>query len=488
MKLIQSLLITLLLISGICCSTFRLRAQSTDNPDQPFNLFLPLVSSGNEAATADTGFVSDEPLHPDEAFVEPEVNADSVTSSAVTAVTTLLPVAYTTTSGAAGGQPVSNLHVQDQSGTQNEWNKYVEFTTPGSQKYIGYRSYTLPATIAPTAITALQVKANYLGAVKSYQTWTWTLYNWSTNKWVKLGNNNGALAWQWKLFTFNAGGTLRNYVNTTTREIRVRLQSNNTKDDMDLDYEAVLITANTTPPPVGELKILIPLYNYPNWYQPASYRWDEVAAANSRVPIVAIINPNDGPDGGPPNSDYVHGLDDLRTASVTMIGYVSTVYGDRDINLVKADIDLYATHYNINGIFLDETASGADKLNYYTTLYQYIKSKPGLTQVVLNPGTQIIESYISQPAGDTAVIFENGSGWPAYVPDAYVQNYPANRFSMLAYGVANAATMRDYVNLARARNVGYVYVTNDGGANPWDTLPSYWTALIDYVAQLNGVR
>ena len=37
------------------------------------------------------------------------------------ASTTLLPSSYVTTSGSDGGQPVTNLHVQDQSGTQDDW-------------------------------------------------------------------------------------------------------------------------------------------------------------------------------------------------------------------------------------------------------------------------------------------------------------------------------------------------------------------------------
>lgn len=738
-------LLTLLLLLGQVIST---HAQATTNPDRPFNLFLPLISA-DEPATA-----LELPI-PDEAFVEAETGENAAPITAAATTTTLLPISYTTTNGADGGQPVTNLHIQDQAGTQNDWNKYLELQTPGSKKYIGYRSYRLPSSIASTTITAIQLKANYLGPLKSYQTWTWTLYNWTTKKWVKVGDNNSAAAWQWQLFTFNVGGTLRNYVNPAG-ELRVRLQSNNTKNDMDLDYEALIVsyngstnptttptptpsptltstpgtwwkptpgtswqiqlqgtvdtsfnvqvyfidlfdvppatitqlkqqgrkvvcyfsagswenwrsdagqfpasvkgrnlegwpgekwldirnlavlgpimqarmnlavskgcdgvdpdnvdgytnntsfpltaqhqltynrwlaqeaharglaiglkndldqipqlvgdfdwalneqcfqynecqtllpfiaagkpvfgieyngneqvfcpkanawnfdflkknldlgawrldcrtigtgatptptpTATATPNPSQPFSILIPLYNYPTWWDTATYLWDDVAAAQSRAPITAIINPNSGPDGGPPNSDYVQGLNTLRTAGVKMLGYVSTNYGNRDLNLVKAEIDLYAIHYNINGIFLDETASGVDKLNYYTTLYEYIKSKSGLTQVVLNPGTQIAESYLSQPAGDTAVIFENGSGWPGYVPDSYVQNYPTNRFAMLAYSVPTATTMRSYVDLARARNIGYVYVTNDGGANPWDTLPSYWNALVDYVAQLN---
>lgn len=173
------------------------------------------------------------------------------------ATDTLSPVAYTTTAGGDGGQPVTTLHVQDQSGTQDDWDKYVEFTTP-SASYAGYRKYTLPAGIDPASLTAIQVKANYKGPLKSYQTWTWKIYNWSTSAWVTLGDNTGASAWQWKLFTFNASGTLASYVKSDTREIRIRLQSNNAKDNALLDYEALAITSNggatpsaTTLPPTA---------------------------------------------------------------------------------------------------------------------------------------------------------------------------------------------------------------------------------------------
>lgn len=167
------------------------------------------------------------------------------------ATDTLLPTSYVTTSGGSGGQPVTNLHVQDQSGTEDDWDKYVEFTTPGTKKYAGYRTYTLPAGINPTSITGIQVTANYKGPAKSYQTWTWKIYNWKSASWVVLGDNATAQSWVWTVFTFNASGTFSNYVKSDTRQIRIRLESNNTKDNALLDYEAVMVTyggeATSTP-------------------------------------------------------------------------------------------------------------------------------------------------------------------------------------------------------------------------------------------------
>lgn len=240
----QKTIAILLFISLLLSSTLSAQAQTTETADQPFSLFLPLVSSNSESATQETDPANDEPLPEDEVFVDPEFSADESVISAATTTTTLLPTRYTTTSGADGGQPVTNLHGQDQTASQNDPTKSVSLLTPGSKNYTGYRSYTLPTTIDPATITAIQIKANYRGPVKSFQTWTWTIYNWSTKKWVSLGNNNGAAEGVWKLFTFTAGGTLRNYINSSTREIQVRLQSNNTKGDMALDYEALTVGAN----------------------------------------------------------------------------------------------------------------------------------------------------------------------------------------------------------------------------------------------------
>ena len=237
-----------------------------------------------------------------------------------------------------------------------------------------------------------------------------------------------------------------------------------------------------------DLRMLVPLYSYPSWYDPGSYVWDDVAAAASQVPITAIINPNNGPDGGPPNSDYVVGLAALHDAGVTTLGYVYTSYGSRNLTNVISDIDLYAQYYNVSGIFLDEMAPGSNALPYYSQIYDYVKSKTNLPIVVSNPGTQCDESFLTRPATDTAVTFENGTGWSGYVPDPYVSRYPSSCFAALLYNVPDAATMRSNVDLAVRRNFGYVYVTDANLPNPWDGLPAYWSELIRYLKAYRDLR
>ncbi len=171
------------------------------------------------------------------------------TNLSAQAIVTLSPTSYVTLAGGSGGQSVTNLNVQDQSGSQNDFNKYVEFTTPGTAKYVGYRKYTVPASVTLSTVSSLQVKTNFLGPLVTDQKWTWRIYNWSTSTWSVLGDNTGGSWAAWKAFTFSASGTLANYV-SGTREIRIRIDSSNVADDADLDYEAVVLTTTDTIPPL----------------------------------------------------------------------------------------------------------------------------------------------------------------------------------------------------------------------------------------------
>ncbi|CAD5924697.1 hypothetical protein NO758_00888 [Planktothrix agardhii] len=244
------------------------------------------------------------------------------------------------------------------------------------------------------------------------------------------------------------------------------------------------------PEHLTQMQLLIPLYSYPTWYNSQTYFWPEVVKAAQKVPVTAVINPNNGPGGSPPNQDYVKGLKDLRQDNITILGYVATNYGKRDIQEVKSDIDIYSKYYNLQGIFFDEAASGADKLDYYQEIYNYTKAKPNLDTVVLNQGTHPDEGYLSKPAADIAIIFENYSKeWPNYQPSPYVNNYDPKRFSGLIHTVPDVDTMKSHIDKAVERNIQYIYITDDSpdspDKDPWNSLPSYWQEEVNYIQSLN---
>lgn len=243
----------------------------------------------------------------------------------------------------------------------------------------------------------------------------------------------------------------------------------------------------------NKLEILLPLYIYPNWYDRDKYIWQQVALAAKKVPIVAIVNPNNGPGNAPPNIDYQHGIKDLHQAGVKIVGYVPTNYARRELSAVRNDIDLYIKYFHVDGIFVDEAASTLDKLNYYQQIYQQVKSRSPRYQVILNPGTNIAESYIRQPVADILVVFENYQKvWSNYQPPDYIKKYSAKHFAALVHTTANSQLMTATIDRAAKNRFGYIYITNDStdtaNQNPWDSLPSYWQAQVDYIQQLNITR
>ncbi len=166
--------------------------------------------------------------------------------------TTLVPSSYVTTQGTDSGQPVSTLDELDERGTVNDWGKYVQFQAKAANTtYVGYRTYTLPASVEPTSVTSIQVQANYQGPAKSTQTWTWQIFDWVHNAYVTVGDNYAAPAWgPWTILSFNiAGNNLANYVGPSDGQIRLGLISNNTADNVDIDYEALVVTIGSNPHP-----------------------------------------------------------------------------------------------------------------------------------------------------------------------------------------------------------------------------------------------
>ena len=239
----------------------------------------------------------------------------------------------------------------------------------------------------------------------------------------------------------------------------------------------ISIAVNLSAAPLG---IMVPAY-----FQPGPL-WTSLNSAAGRVPLTAIMNPNNGP-GTAQDANYVAAVNSLRAAGGKVIGYVYTSYSARPLAQVEADIDLYLAWYSVDGLFVDEMTNDTDAghLAYYAALEQYIKSKSANLTVTGNPGTNTVEDYLTGKAADTLVIFESGSGYPASAPSGWVTAHLARQFVNLLYNISTAATMTSDIDLAVSRNAGWVYVTNDNGANPWDTLPAYWENEVSYVEALN---
>ena len=164
----------------------------------------------------------------------------------------LSPVSITDTKGNHSGS-TDALAIRDQSWGDEDPSKYVSFATPGAI-YSGYRVYQLPAGVASHSLTSLRLEANYFGPARAAQIWSWYLFNWSANAWVKVGDNSKARAWEWSVLIFSVSSPAR--FASPSGEIRARLVSNNAGYDAHLDYEAVHILYNPSTPPAPITAIL----------------------------------------------------------------------------------------------------------------------------------------------------------------------------------------------------------------------------------------
>lgn len=232
------------------------------------------------------------------------------------------------------------------------------------------------------------------------------------------------------------------------------------------------------------LRLLVPAYFYPAGDGLA--HWDNLLAAADKVPVVAIVNPASGP-GRRVDSNYVAIVDRAKQTKITLIGYVSTSYAKRPIAEVQADVDGWLKMYpGIQGIFFDEQASAAEHVPYYAALYKYVREEQKLSLVVTNPGTVCDEAYLSHPAADVVCLFENRTPFTAdRLPD-WCGKYAAEHVAVLPYNVTTADGMRACLKTAAAGKVGYLYVTDDSGRNPWDRLPTWWAEEVDAVRGLNA--
>jgi len=234
----------------------------------------------------------------------------------------------------------------------------------------------------------------------------------------------------------------------------------------------------------AKLEIVVPAYFYPS----GGSDWPKLNAAAAKVPITAIMNPGNGP-GTNVDSNYTSVVNSLRAAGGRVIGYVYSSYGARSKQVVINDINKYEELYNVDGIFVDEMANTgpAERINYYIDIYNHVKSIDQNWEVMGNPGTNTIEQYLSWGAADRLMVFENvGTAYPNYDPSAWNYDYDPSRFVHLVHTEPSSATMEDHLQRSLVNNSGGIYVTDDVMNNPWDRVPTYWTALVEAVAAINA--
>jgi Spherulation-specific family 4 len=204
----------------------------------------------------------------------------------------------------------------------------------------------------------------------------------------------------------------------------------------------------------------------------------------SLVPIVAVINPANGP--GNYSTDMANTVGNLSGSGITVLGYIWTGYGAVNSTLIEHQIDEYHSWYankSLTGILFDGMNGTAADKSYYATLASYAKINDSFARVFGNPGIGKIQSDVGTV--DTINIYEGGpwsldNGSFMQSPGNWNLNYYKGNFSAIALG-ANSFFVTQ-ANVWRASTyLGYMYITNGTGANPYDFISPYVSTIASYL-------
>lgn len=215
--------------------------------------------------------------------------------------------------------------------------------------------------------------------------------------------------------------------------------------------------------------VILPLYVSPG------NAWHDVIQEkikHHKVPLVVIINPLNG-SGHVKNDNYADGIQKMQSRDISVLGYVYTDYGARNSTDIKNEITNYKNWYNVNGIFFDQMSNVPGNEVYYADLTNFVKSL-GLTFTVGNAGVDTQPSYIKTV--DNIVIYENNTLPSISYLAGWHKNYDKHNFSIIAFGIDGLD--KSFVDNA-SNSVGYMYVTNGVLPNPFNSIPPYFTDLMN---------
>lgn len=252
--------------------------------------------------------------------------------------------------------------------------------------------------------------------------------------------------------------------------------------------------AGASTPSVG---YIMPFYMYPG-----SVWTDLINAkkANPSVPMIAIINPDNGPvesySGGlNPDPTYQSYVSQLHAVGITVIGYVATNYAQHNgytVSTANAEgqIDDYYNWYNVDGIFFDEMDyyNDSGSVTYYQTLTTYVHGKKANQITIGNPGTATLAMYVANGCADIITPYE-GSGNP--LPSGPTINSlttalggTAADWGIFVYAQSTAPTQSYITSLVG--DIAWIYCTDAVLPNPYNTESSYYLTTIQKPAAAGG--
>src|SRR5262245_32018501 len=201
---------------------------------------------------------------------------------------------------------------------------------------------------------------------------------------------------------------------------------------------AVAMSSSPAPALADRTGMIVPAYQYPT----LGTLWADCAAAASRVPLVAIMNPANGP-GSVADPNYAAAVSSVRSAGGRVIGYIPTFRAAIPVDTALVWVDHYRAWYALDGVCLDGMPNDSDPAHiaWYANLRDSIRAREPTWLVVWIPGTNTPPEYLA--GADVLAIFESyGETYFSWTPDPWVRSYSPSRFLHLVHTVSTADSMR----------------------------------------------
>ena len=236
--------------------------------------------------------------------------------------------------------------------------------------------------------------------------------------------------------------------------------------------QAAVSLALLTPAEAG-CGLIMPVYGN------NSAQYSAALSAAGRVPLIVVINPDDGPTWGTIGSIRSF-TNAVKAKGAEVTGYINTYYGGLSYDEAEEQMDLYKNQYGVHGIFIDEMA--VNRLSYYREIRSRAADR-GL-YLIGNPGTNVSSSHASIMR--IIVTFENpySRGWSSYQNVSWRGAFSDDKFGAIVYSTAGA-NMTASVDRALAQKYGWIYVTEQNEPDPFGKAPSYWNEEVNYVIRAN---
>jgi hypothetical protein len=203
-------------------------------------------------------------------------------------------------------------------------------------------------------------------------------------------------------------------------------------------------------------------------------QFNAVYAAMAKVPVLAVINPLDGP-GTVADAALVTFSANVRNGNSRVLGYIDTNYGGTTVTEVSRQMRLYETFYNVDGFFFDEV----EDIPVYNGS---IAAEAQGRLTFFNPGTNISADH--NPFSSVIATYENPLGGSFSAPFLSYESNLKNsgtQSAAIVYGVSTQAKMVECVDRAILQGYDWLYITHDVEPNPFDAIPTYWTAEVNYI-------